>query len=142
MCPLWAILGRSWCLLGRPAVSLGASWGHLGAILSDLEWSWGPLGAMLCQSGRPKTLVFLGFFNVFCKSDISKKNSNVWPSWSGLGASWVALGPSWDRLGAVLGRLWAVLGIFGTLLGPHRRHGCDLQSAGALVWGGSPPRAY
>ena len=85
-------------------------------------------------------MVFLWFFNVFCKSDISKKNSNVWPSWSGLGASWVALGPSWDRLGAVLGRLWAVLGIFGTLLGPHRRYDCDLESAAALVWGGPPPQ--
>ena len=114
-------------------MSLGASWGHLGAILSDLGWSWGPLGEMLCRSGRPKTLFFLVFFNVFCKSDFRNKHSHVWPSWSGLEASWVALGPSWDRLGAVLGRLWAVLGIFGAVLGPHRSHDWDLQSPGVVV---------
>ena len=121
-------------------MSLGASWAYLGVILSDLGWSWGPLGAMLCQSGRQKTLVFLVFFNVFCKSDISKKNRHVWPSWSGLGASWVALGPSWDRLGAVLGRLGTVLGILGAVWEPQRGHDGHLQlHGGCSSGGGSPP---
>ena len=113
--PLGATCGVSWSLLGP-------SWGYLERSWVVLGPSWGDVVPV----GEAKNIGFLMFFNVFCKSDISKKNSYVWPSWSGLGASWVALGPSWDRLGAVLGRLWAVLGIFGTLLGPHRSHECDL----------------
>ena len=105
-------------------MSLGASWGYLERSWVVLGSSWGDVVPV----GEANIVVFPHvFFNVFCKSDFRKKNSNVWPSWSGLEASWVALGPSWDRLGAVLGRLWAVLGIFGTVLGPHRFHECDLQ---------------
>ena len=50
--------------------------------------------------GEPKTLIFLRFFNVFCKIEVSNKNGHLGRFRSDLGASWSDLGASWDALGA------------------------------------------
>ena len=146
MCPPGAILGRSWSLLGRPGESLGASWAYLGVILSDLGWSWGPLGAMLCQSGRPKTLVFLRFFNVFVANPISARKIAMFGH---LGAVLGRLGSLLGRLGTVLGRSWVVFGpSWGFLgrswdpIGPYGVPWLRSGICGRASLGGSPPRAY
>ena len=80
-------MGRSWGALGF----LGRSWGGLGSLLGGLksvlkqssvvlgrleavlERSWavlGRLGAVFERLEELKTLIFLLFFNVFCKINV------------------------------------------------------------------------
>ena len=66
-------MGRSWS-------ELDWSWGHLGPILRHLGQAWGDLEAVLGLLGELKTLIFLVFFNVFCKIEVSNKNGHL--GWS------------------------------------------------------------
>ena len=74
------VFGRSWGVLGRSWGGLGWSWSHLGPILGHLGQAWGHLEAVLGLLGEPKTLIFLRFFNVFCKTEVSNKNDHL--GWS------------------------------------------------------------
>ena len=71
------VLGRSWGGLGWSWGGLGRSWGHLGPILGHLGRAWSHLGTTLGRLEEPKTLIFLRFFNVFCKIEVSNKNGHL-----------------------------------------------------------------
>ena len=70
---LLAFLGRSWIGLGRSWVAIGSILAALGAVL-------GRLGAVLERLGELKTLIFLSFFNCFCKINVLSKNGGLDPS--------------------------------------------------------------
>ena len=59
---------------------LGLVLAGLGPILGHLGQAWGHLEVILGRLGEPKTLIFLRFFNVFCKIDVSNKNGHL--GWS------------------------------------------------------------
>jgi len=48
--------------------------------LRHLGQAWGDLEAVLGLLGELKTLIFLMFFNVFCKIEVSNKNGHL--GWS------------------------------------------------------------
>ena len=66
---LGPLLGRFLLLLGR----LQAVLGHLGAILVRL-------GVVSGRLGELKTVIFLWFFNDFCKIKVLNKNGDLDPS--------------------------------------------------------------
>ena len=141
---LGGVLGASWGVLEASWGVLGASWGRLGVVL-------GRLGSILARqtfqdmifksifhgfwfrfepSELQKSLIFLGFFNVFCVSVVFNINDDLgWilvSTWLHFGAVWAPktclgsvlahLGASWGHLGGVLGRLGGVLGRLGGVL--------------------------
>jgi hypothetical protein len=79
-----------------------SSWSRLGPLLSNLDQAWGHLGAMRSRLERPKSLIFLRFFNTFLTIRILNENSArdrsgglLGTSWGDLGASWAELRPIW-----------------------------------------------
>ena len=84
---LGAVLDRSWIGLGRSWVALGRLLGRFLLLLGRLQAVLGHLGAILVRlgvvSGRLgelKTLIFLRFFNDFCKIKVLSKNGDLDPS--------------------------------------------------------------
>jgi len=77
---LGSFLGHSWALLGRSWGDLGRSWGGLGRSWVDLGLVLGHFGEVLERLGELKTLIFLGFFNDFCKIDVLNKPGHL--GWS------------------------------------------------------------
>ena len=94
---LLSLLGGLGAVLGRLGSLLGCSWPFLvvlGAVLDRssavlgrleavLERSWavlGHLGAVFERLGELKTLIFLVFFNVFCKINVLIKHGKL--GWS------------------------------------------------------------
>ena len=84
---LGAVLDRSWIGLGRSWVALGRLLGRFLLLLGRLQAVLGHLGAILVRlgvvSGRLgelKTLIFLVFFNDFCKIKVLSKNGDLDPS--------------------------------------------------------------
>ena len=92
--PSWAVLDRSWAVLVGSCASLRSLFGALGASWGDLGASWGGLGAVWGRLGELKTLIFLMFFNTFCKIHVLSKHCHLGRSWAFLRAAWADLGPS------------------------------------------------
>ena len=128
--PSWGVLEASW-------ERLGVVLGRLGSILARQTFQdmifrsiFHGFGFRFEPWELQKSLIFLGFFNVFCVSVVFNINDDLgWilvSTWLHFGAVWAPktclgsvlahLGASWGHLGGVLELLGGVLGRLGRVL--------------------------